>query len=331
MKTKPEKIRQINYQEIGTMAALLLFSAFVALRNSSFLTISNLNDIMRNASLLLIASMGMMMVMITRGIDLSIGSIIGLTGMTVARIMIVFPGIPPLVAILMGMAFGVLLGMVNGALIALGNVPPIIATMGMMNVYRGVCYIVSGGEWVSAYEMTEGFKNIALGNILGVNNLIFISLLVFLAGSFFLKQTMTGREIYAFGSNPASAQISGIHTSWVQILVYSLNGMLNGLCGVLWVSRYASAQGNSAVGYEMSAIAACVLGGVSVVGGSGRPFGLLLGVLFFGVLYNSLSMIYVSAYAEQAIKGVVIIVAVILNVVLQRHRKLKSQRKGELS
>ncbi len=331
MKTKPEKIRQINYQEIGTMAALLLFSAFVALRNSSFLTISNLNDIMRNASLLLIASMGMMMVMITRGIDLSIGSIIGLTGMTVARIMIVFPGIPPLVAILMGMAFGVLLGMVNGALIALGNVPPIIATMGMMNVYRGVCYIVSGGEWVSAYEMTEGFKNIALGNILGVNNLIFISLLVFLAGSFFLKQTMTGREIYAFGSNPASAQISGIHTSWVQILVYSLNGMLNGLCGVLWVSRYASAQGNSAVGYEMSAIAACVLGGVSVVGGSGRPFGLLLGVLFFGVLYNSLSMIYVSAYAEQAIKGVVIIVAVILNVVLQRHRKLKSQSKGELS
>ena len=328
MKLKKRTLN-ISYQEIGTLAALILFSTFVAIRNDNFLTFSNMNDILKNASILMIASLGMMMVIITRGIDLSVGAIIGLTGMTVTRIMTVATWIPPFLAVIMGLALGFVLGMVNGLLISRGKVPPIIATMGMMNVYRGLCYIVSGGQWVSAYEMTEGFKNIALGTVLGVNNLIVFAIVVFIIGTIFLKQTTFGRQIYAVGSNPVSAQISGINVTKVHTLTYAINGMLYGLCGILWVSRYASAQGNSGMGYEMNAIASCVLGGVSMAGGAGRPFGLLLGVLFFGVLYNSLSMIYVSAYAEQAIKGVVIILAVVLNVLLQRNRKRQSQRKGE--
>lgn len=327
---KPKKrTLNISYQEIGTLAALILFSTFVAIRNDNFLTFSNMNDILKNASILMIASLGMMMVIITRGIDLSVGAIIGLTGMTVTRIMTVATWIPPFLAVIMGLALGFVLGMVNGLLISRGKVPPIIATMGMMNVYRGLCYIVSGGQWVSAYEMTEGFKSIALGTVLGVNNLIVFAIVVFIIGTIFLKQTTFGRQIYAVGSNPVSAQISGINVTKVHTLTYAINGMLCGLCGILWVSRYASAQGNSGMGYEMNAIASCVLGGVSMAGGAGRPFGLLLGVLFFGVLYNSLPMIYVSAYAEQAIKGVVIILAVVLNVLLQRNRKRQSQRKGE--
>lgn len=327
---KPKKrTLNISYQEIGTLAALILFSTFVAIRNDNFLTFSNMNDILKNASILMIASLGMMMVIITRGIDLSVGAIIGLTGMTVTRIMTVATWIPPFLAVIMGLALGFMLGMVNGLLISRGKVPPIIATMGMMNVYRGLCYIVSGGQWVSAYEMTEGFKSIALGTVLGVNNLIVFAIVVFIIGTIFLKQTTFGRQIYAVGSNPVSAQISGINVTKVHTLTYAINGMLCGLCGILWVSRYASAQGNSGMGYEMNAIASCVLGGVSMAGGAGRPFGLLLGVLFFGVLYNSLPMIYVSAYAEQAIKGVVIILAVVLNVLLQRNRKRQSQRKGE--
>lgn len=329
MKLKKRTLN-ISYQEVGTLAALILFSTFVAIRNDNFLTFSNMNDILKNASILMIASLGMMMVIITRGIDLSVGAIIGLTGMTVTRIMTVATWIPPFLAVIMGLALGFGLGMVNGLLISRGKVPPIIATMGMMNVYRGLCYIVSGGQWVSAYEMTEGFKNIALGTVLGVNNLIVFAIVVFIIGTIFLKQTTFGRQIYAVGSNPVSAQISGINVTKVHTLTYAINGMLYGLCGILWVSRYASAQGNSGMGYEMNAIASCVLGGVSMAGGAGRPFGLLLGVLFFGVLYNSLSMIYVSAYAEQAIKGVVIILAVVLNVLLQRNRKRQSQRKGEL-
>ena len=329
MKLKKRTLN-ISYQEIGTLAALILFSTFVAIRNDNFLTFSNMNDILKNASILMIASLGMMMVIITRGIDLSVGAIIGLTGMTVTRIMTVATWIPPFLAVIMGLALGFGLGMVNGLLISRGKVPPIIATMGMMNVYRGLCYIVSGGQWVSAYEMTEGFKNIALGTVLAVNNLIVFAIVVFIIGTIFLKQTTVGRQIYAVGSNPVSAQISGINVTKVHTLTYAINGMLYGLCGILWVSRYASAQGNSGLGYEMNAIASCVLGGVSMAGGAGRPFGLLLGVLFFGVLYNSLSMIYVSAYAEQAIKGVVIILAVVLNVLLQRNRKRQSQRKGEL-
>ena len=297
MKLKKRTLN-ISYQEIGTLAALILFSTFVAIRNDNFLTFSNMNDILKNASILMIASLGMMMVIITRGIDLSVGAIIGLTGMTVTRIMTVATWIPPFLAVIMGLALGFVLGMVNGLLISRGKVPPIIATMGMMNVYRGLCYIVSGGQWVSAYEMTEGFKNIALGTVLGVNNLIVFAIVVFIIGTIFLKQTTFGRQIYAVGSNPVSAQISGINVTKVHTLTYAINGMLYGLCGILWVSRYASAQGNSGMGYEMNAIASCVLGGVSMAGGAGRPFGLLLGVLFFGVLYNSLSMIYVSAYVS---------------------------------
>ena len=330
MNSRRNFVGRLNYQEIGTLVALVLLSSLVAIRNSSFLTSNNLNDILRNASILLIMSLGMMMVIITRGIDLSVGAIIGFSGMAVTRIMIVYPGIQPVVAMLMGMAFGIVLGALNGVLIAYGKVPPIIATMGTMNAYRGACYIISGGNWVSAYEMTESFKNIALGNILGVNNLIIISIIIFIIAAFFMKQTKSGRKIYAVGSNPQSAAISGIRTTIVILMVYIINGLLSGLCGVLWVSRYASAQGNSAAGFEMSVIASCVLGGVSVSGGSGRPFGLLLGVLFFGLLYNSLSMVYVSAYAEKAMEGLVIIIAVVLNTLLQRRRQRLSLRKGEI-
>ena len=325
-----KRLPRINWQEIGTLVALILFGGFVAFRNENFLTASNINDILRNASILLIMSLGMMQVIITRGIDLSVGSMIALCGMTVTRIMVVVPQIPPIIAILMGMILGTFLGSISGVLVAYGNIPPIIATMGMMNVDRGVCYIVSGGEWVSAYEMTDGFKNIALGEFLGINYLIWISIIVFLIGSFFLKQTDIGRRIYAVGSNPDSAAVSGINVSKTKLMVYSLNGMLAGLSGILWVSRYASAQGNSAMGYEMNCVASCVLGGVSVSGGSGRPFGLLLGVLFFGLLYNSLSMIYVSPYAEKAIEGVIILLAVVINSLILRRQKLQSQRKGEL-
>lgn len=166
------KLRYINFQEVGMLIALVLFSVFVAYRNSSFLTLHNLNDIMRNSSILLIMGLGMMMVIITRGIDLSIGATIGLSGMIVSRLMIFYPAIHPVIAMLLGMAAGAIAGLINGILISRGNVLPIIATMGMMNVYRGLCYIVSGGTWVSAYEMTESFKNIALGSFLGINYLI---------------------------------------------------------------------------------------------------------------------------------------------------------------
>jgi len=188
----------------------------------------------------------------------------------------------------------------------------------MMNAYRGLTYIISGGRWVSAHQMPAAFKAIATGKILGINNLVFISIVIYIIFYYFLNYTRTGRKIYAVGSNPESAKVSGINNERILFMVYAVMGALAGLAGVLWVSKYASAQGDTASGYEMNVIAACVLGGVSIDGGSGKVPGVLLGALLFGMLENALPMINVSPFWQKALQGVIILIAVIVNVLVKR-------------
>lgn len=272
-----------------------------------------------NASILGILSVGMMMVLIVRGIDLSIGSTIALSGMITSLTVASFPQIHPLLSIVEGILIGATVGAIIGILVAKFNVLPIIATLGMMNIVRGLTFLSSGGKWVSAYQMSPSFKSIATGNILGINTLIFIAFIIYILFYYFINHTRTGRQIYQVGSNPDAAEISGIPKTRVIWLVYTLMGALAGLAGVLWVSRFASAQGDTAVGYELSVIAACVLGGISLSGGSGKVSGLVLGVILFGILHNALPLINVSPFWQQGIQGAVILGAIILNVLVKRN------------
>jgi len=329
-KKKRRAVNEMSFRELGMFVAIILFGLLVQSRNSNFLTLENIDDMLTNTAILAILSVGMMMVMITRGIDLSIGSSLALAGMITTKLMIVYPNISPFAALLMGMAIGIVCGLIIGVLVAWGKVPPIIASMGMMNAYRGLAYIISGGEWVSAHEMTVPFKKMATGKILGINNLVAIAILIYIAAFVFLKYTKTGRRIYAVGSNPEAASISGIKIEKILLLTYVIMGALAGIAGILWVCKYASAQGNTASGYEMSVIASCVLGGVSVSGGSGKISGLIFGVLFFGILSNSLPLLKVSSFWQQTIQALIMLVAIILNVLTKRTMDARNQKRRKI-
>lgn len=307
-----------KFREMGLLAFIVLLCVGVQLRNPSFLTWENINDIATNTAILAILSVGMMFVIITRGIDLSIGATLALSGMIAALTVKSSPGLHPLLALLLGVIVGLVCGMIIGLLVSKMGILPIIATLGMMNVFRGLTYEASGGKWVSAHQMPESFKHIATGSILGINNLIFIAIIVFISAYYFVNHTRTGRQIYAVGSNPESAEISGIKTNKILWLVYTVMGGLTGLAGVLWVSKFASAQGDTAAGYEMNVIAACVLGGVSIAGGTGKISGIILGAVFLGILNNALPMINVSPFWQNWIQGMIIIVAVVINAFVKR-------------
>jgi rhamnose transport system permease protein len=224
----------------------------------------------------------------------------------------------PILSILEGIMIGAVVGFFIGLFVAKFDVLPIIASLGMMNIVRGLTYLVSGGRWISAYQMSTDFKQIATGKILGVNTLVFIAVVIYIIYYYFINHTRTGRQIFAVGSNPEAAEVSGIPKTRIIWLVYVLMGALAGLAGVLWVSRFASAQGDTAVGYEMGVIASCVLGGVSLSGGSGKVSGLVLGVFLFGILNNALPLINVSPFWQQGIQGAVILAAIIINVLVKR-------------
>ncbi|MDD3839459.1 MAG: ABC transporter permease [Clostridia bacterium] len=307
-----------KFREIGLLGFIILISIFVQLRNPKFLTLGNINDMTKNTAILSILAVGMMLVIVTRGMDLSIGATLALSGMISAMTVSANPSLHPVFAILLGILVGIVCGTIVGFFVSKAGVLPIIASLGMMNVYRGLTYLVGGGKWVSAHQMSPSFKGIAISSILGINTLVFIAIIIYIVFYYFINHTRTGRQIYAVGSNPESAKISGINVQKILWMVYIIMGGLAGLSGVLWVSKFASAQGDTAVGYEMNVIAACVLGGVNIAGGSGKISGIIMGSLLIGILNNALPLINVSPFWHQAIQGLIILIAVIVNALVKR-------------
>ncbi|MFA6856023.1 MAG: ABC transporter permease [Treponema sp.] len=319
-----------SFRELGLLAFIVVISLLVEIRNPMFFTLSNLEDIGVNTAILSILAVGMMMVLLTAGIDLSIGATIAFSGMCVALTLEAHPELPVGVALVEGILLGAVIGLILGIFISRFNILPIIASLGMMDIVRGFTYVVSKSKWVSAYQMPDDFKNFATGNIFGISNFIIIAIIVYVCFFYFINYTKVGRWIYAVGSNPAAAKISGIPKRRVIALVYMLMGALAGLAGVLWVSKYASAQGNTAEGEEMSVIAACVIGGVSITGGRGKVSGLILGCLLFGILDNALPLINVSPFWQKAIQGAVILTAVVANAVIRRQSDLKALKSRKI-
>ena len=319
-----------NFRELGLVFFIIIVSIAVQIRNHEFLTLGNMGNLLTNTAILGILSVGMMLVLLTGGIDLSIGAIIAFSGMVTAMTVKAHPDSSIAVLIIEGSIIGAAFGLVTGILVARYSILPIIASLGMMNVIRGATYLVSGGAWVSAYQMPASFKRLATDRILGINNLIVIAVVVFMVFYLFINHTRTGRRIYAVGSNREAADIIGLPSVRIITLVYVLMGFLSGLAGVLWVSKFASAQGDTATGYEMNVIASCVLGGVSVSGGRGRVAGLVLGVMLFGILANALPLINVSPFWQQAIQGFVILAAIITNVMIKRNNDRANLRRREI-
>lgn len=307
-----------SFRQLGLALFIVVIAFTVSARNPSFFTLENISDMLTNTAILGIMAVGMMMVILTGGIDLSVGATMAVTGMIVALHIASNPSIPPVVLILEGIAIGAVCGIVVGLLVARANVLPIIASLGMCYVYRGITFLISGGKWVGADRMSTEFKQVATGRVLGINNLILISAIVFIIFGYFLNYTRTGRRIYAVGSNVEAASISGINVPNIILLSYLMMGALSGLSGVLWVAKFASAQPDTATGYEINVIAACVMGGVSISGGSGKITGVLMGALLLGIINNALPLINVSPFWQNAIQGMVIFAAILVNVLFKR-------------
>ena len=326
---KPDYILILaRFREVSIILFILLLSSLISLRTPNFFTLGNGRIILMNISILAIVALAQAMIVITRGIDLSVSSMIGLTAMMVAFTVRAYPFTPIPVLILLGMGLGMILGSFNGFIIAVGNVPPIIATLGTLSIYRGLIFLYSNGTWINAFEMPLAFKQLAKASPLGLPNLVIYAVVVSILVFCFLNYTRPGRDIYALGSNPEAARMSGIRTQRVIFMVYVISGLVCGLAGVLWASRFEAAQTNTALGFELQTVAASVVGGVNMLGGSGTVPGVLLGALLLGIIENSLTLVRISPFWQLAAQGLLILLAVIADSSIQRRLKGVVKRGG---
>jgi rhamnose transport system permease protein len=317
-------------RETGITFFIVILAILVSLRSgSAFLSLENFKDILLNISILAMVALGQTMVIITRGIDLSVSATIGLTAMMLGFMVKQYPDMSPVAAVLLAMALGGALGSFNGLVISVGGVPPIIATLGTLSIYRGFTFFYSEGTWINAYEISTPFKVLAKGTPLGLPNLVIMAVVVAVIVYYFLNYTRPGRNIYTFGSNPDAAQVAGIRTKRVIFMVYLISGVLAGLAGIMWMSRFESAQTNTALGFELQTVAASVVGGVNIFGGSGTVTGVLLGALLLGIINNSLTLIRISPFWQLAAQGLLILLAVVVDaVVLRRLQRTLTGRKS---
>lgn len=301
----------LRFREASISFIIIILVIAVTMHTPSFLSADNLTDILMNISILIIVALGQTLVLITKGIDLSVSSIIGLVAMMIGFILKQYTSVPIFLIVALGMLLGAILGSVNGLVISIGNVPPIIATLGTLSIYRGLVFFYSQGTWINSFELPASIKTLSKGTPLGIPNLIIFAVVVSIILFYFLKFTRTGREIYAVGSNPDAVEFAGIRKGRITFLVYLLSGLLSGFAAVLWVSRFESAQTNTALGFELQTVTASVVGGVSTSGGAGTVPGVLLGALLLGVIENSLTLVRISAFWKLAAQGLLILIAVI--------------------
>jgi ribose/xylose/arabinose/galactoside ABC-type transport system permease subunit len=297
-------------KEYGIFIAFLLICITLTIISPQFLTISNWSIIFTQVAINALLAFGVTFVIITGGIDLSIGSIVAVSGIVVATLG--HPDqFPLIVPILGGLLMGLFIGILNGFLITKSKIAPFIVTLGIMTIGRGVALILSNGRPIS--NLSESFNFIGSGEILGIPFLIIILVIVFSICSIVLKKTVFGRYVYAVGGNEQAAWASGINVNQVKMAVYALCGLLSGLAGILLTSRITTGQPNAGVGFELDAIAAAVIGGTSTTGGIGTITGTLFGVILIGVLNNGLDLLNVSSYYQQVAMGIIIIGAVLLD------------------
>lgn len=319
-------------REISLLLVLAVLCAAVQISSPSFLTMKSIMDLLKNNAVTMIMAMGMLCVLLIGGIDISITSTLAFSGMAVGMLLKYHVVQNTFLLFLIAVGIGTVCGLITGLVIARGNVLPIIATMGFMYVYRGMAYLIGNSQWASA-ENLGAFKNFALSKTLGfgvLNNVVMAVLVCYIVFFLVMKWTRTGRKIYALGSNPEAAAVSGIRTRNVKLLVYTVMGALAGFCGALAVAVYSSAQPNMLYGKEMDVIAACVIGGVSMSGGRGSVGGVLLGSLILAVTAKALPLVGVDAIAQNTVKGFIILIVITLNVIAQRAMKKNSLKEREI-
>lgn len=304
-----KKFKIIKVQSLGPLLGLFLIVVILSVLSSDFLTVGNIFNVLRQISINALIAFGMTFVILTGGIDLSVGSILALSSALAAGLMA--GGMDTWLAVCIGLIGGVVMGMINGVFITKGKVAPFIATLATMTIFRGLTLVYTQGRPITGFP--DNFALLGKGYFLQIPMPIIWMVLAFAVLYIILKHTTFGRRVYALGSNEEATWLSGIHTSRVKILVYSISGLLAAASGIILTSRLNSAQPTAGGSFELDAIAAVVLGGTSLSGGRGWLVGTLIGAIIIGVLSNGLNLLNVSSFYQQVVKGVVILIAVLLD------------------
>jgi len=311
------------FRKYGTAGILIVLFIFFSTQSDSFLSVNNILNLLRQTSITGIISVGMMIVMLTGGIDLSVSAIVAISAMVCSACMVNL-NINMYLSVLFALAAGLAAGLVNGALVTYIKIPPLIATLGTQTAIRGLAYIMTNGYTI--YGFPKAFNYLGKGYVGVIPVPVIIMVIVLIVGWYAVNHTKFGRYLYAIGGNGEASRLSGINTNLRLIIAYVISGGLAALAGVVELSRLNSGQPNAGEGYEMSAITAVVLGGISVSGGEGKFSGVVFGILIMGILSSGLVMMNISTYYQQLIKGLVLLFAVSIDQILKLNLFSKSKR-----
>ncbi|SDR08678.1 ABC transporter permease [Thermostaphylospora chromogena] len=301
-------------RELSLVAALAVLVAVTAAINPNFLSGQGVTDIMLNASILVLLAVGQSIVVITRNIDLSVGSVVGLVAFTVGDHMAAGGGMLP--GIVLGVAVGALCGLINGLLVSLCRVPALVVTLGTLYVIQGVDHYLAHGRQINAVDLPPAMLTLGNGGVLGVPYLPLIAVLVMAALGYYLRSYPSGREFYAIGSSPEAARLAGVPVRRRILAAYLVSGTLAGVGGVLWLARFGTVIADAAQGWELTVVSAVVVGGVAITGGVGSVYGAALGALLLTTIGSALVALRVNPFWQQAITGALLLLAISVDRVL---------------
>ncbi|MDJ0336249.1 ABC transporter permease [Salinibacterium sp. G-O1] len=322
----------VKARETGILLALVLVIVAATVKNPNFLFSSDgFRDLLLTPSILLLVAVGQAIVIITRNVDLSVGSVLGLTAYLTGRLFIDIPGIPVIAVFAIGIIAGGFLGLINGALVAFAKVPALVITLGTLYAYRGINVLWTGSDRINSSDMPASFLALGTQSIMFIPVLTIIAVVVLIIAAWYLRNQRGGRELYAIGSDPAAANLYGLKVTQRLLAAFILCGALAGLAGVLYAARYGTVSSQAGAGYELNAVGAAVIGGVAIFGGSGTVWGAAIGAYLLLTINRALPILGVQDFWQRAVVGALIIGAIVLDRVLAlRQAKRLVEARGDL-
>jgi rhamnose transport system permease protein len=300
-------------RELGIVGGLALLIAVTAVLEPRFVHADSLRNLALNAAIFAIVAAGETLVIVTRNVDLSVGSVLGLAAFMAGDLLSNHPGLPIALVILAGMGLGAACGVLNGVLVTFGRVPALVVTLGTLYVFRGLAFLWTNGRQVNAETLPDSFLGIGTGTVLGIPTLALIALVVVLLVGQWMRDYRAGRQLYAVGSNPDAARLAGVRSGRLVMGAFIASGALAGLGGVLFTARFGTVDATAGTGYELTVIAAAVVGGVPIFGGAGTVYGAALGALLLGTITSSLIVLKVAAFWQQAAVGALLLLAIAID------------------
>jgi rhamnose transport system permease protein len=308
--------RVFRIRESGIIAVLVVFVAVTASIQPRFVDQANIQFVLSNTTVYALLALGETMVVLSRNVDLSVGSVLGLSAYVSTNLFGHHPGLPIPVVFLVGLGIGLVCGIGNGLMVAIGRVPSLVVTLATLYIIRGIDILIVGGNEVVAQTLPNSFINIPRANVFGVPYLAIVIAAVIGAGAYYLRSFRSGRELYAIGSNPEAARLAGIPVGKRIFTAFAISGGIAGLAGVLWAAQYQTIDSTAGTGYELTVISAVVVGGVAIFGGSGSAVGAAVGALLLSTIASALNVLGISPFWDQAIAGFLLLVAITLDRVI---------------